>query len=162
MKVLRQHQHRGESGQHVSVQPRLEQAGRGKRRGPLPQVVQYLLRGPDEVPPEARLSRLIDREDNVGMTGFRESLGDQGPVHRRAGAVPSHPHLLQRGRRQASERRVRLRPQPPAGGEDVHDPRTTGLLEQRPARPSPGDGFVDLQHASSFLWWPKDQMPVPR
>jgi len=37
-------------------------------------VVEYLLRGPDEVPLKDRLRRLINPEDNVGMTGFRESL----------------------------------------------------------------------------------------
>ncbi len=37
-------------------------------------VVEYLLRGPADVPLEDRLTRLIDPEDPIGMTGFRESL----------------------------------------------------------------------------------------
>lgn len=37
-------------------------------------VIEYLLRGPDSVVVEDRLQRLIDPLDDVGMTGFRESL----------------------------------------------------------------------------------------
>jgi len=126
-------------------------------------VVEYLRRGPDEVPLEDRLSRLIDPEDNVGMTGFRESLLTKVLCI----VEPERflPILIYSseagGKRQIAESVFGLSLPPAAAKTSMTRGRVACWSNDLLVR-ALGDGCVDLQHASSFLWWAKDQTPVQR
>lgn len=120
------------------------------------QVVDYLLRGTDE-PIEDRMQTLIDPSGPIGMTGFKESL-----LTRTLCIVYPDRFL------------PILTYTSPAGGKkeiaaavfglDLPASETTFMTTGRLVFWSNdlllrlcGGGFVDVAHASEFLWWAKDQ-----
>lgn len=119
-------------------------------------AVEYLLRGTEERHIEDRMQTLIVSDDR-GMTGFRESLLT------RVLCVVEPTRFL-----------PILTYTSPAGGKkeiaaavfdlELPAPSTTSMTAGRLAFWSNdlllrlcGPGFVDVAHASEFLWWAKDQ-----
>jgi hypothetical protein len=120
-------------------------------------VVDYLLRGDDGLPIEDRLQRLIDPTDSVGMTGFRESMLTKVLcVMAPDRFLPILTYTSVNGGKREIARSV--------FGLDLPAPEATSWTKGRLACWSNdllvdllGDRFVDLQHASQFLWWAKDR-----
>lgn len=124
-------------------------------------AIEYLLRGPEQVPMEDRLTHLIDPSNPRGMTGFRESLLTKVlcitqpdrflPILTYSGDGT--------GKRDITALVFGLA-MPKADQVSMQIGRlavwSNDLLVELL-----GDGFVSMQHASSYLWWAKDQ-PVPR
>jgi hypothetical protein len=120
-------------------------------------ALEYLLRGPDEVPIEDRLSRLIDPQDPIGMTGFRESLLTKVLcVVYPARFVPILLYSSPAGGKREIAAAV--------FGLDLPMPDHTSWTRGRLAFwsndllvKSVGTGLIDNQHMAQFLWWAKDQ-----
>ncbi len=120
-------------------------------------VIYYLLRGPADVPVEDRLDELINPEGSQGMTGFRESLLTKVLcVMHPERFLPILIYTSKAGGKREIARAVY--------GLDLPRPEATSWTRGRLACWSNdlligllGDGFQDLQHASQFLWWAKDQ-----
>jgi hypothetical protein len=120
-------------------------------------VIDYLLRGPEDVAQEDRLEQLIDPTGTRGMRGFRESLLTK------VLCVMQPERFL-----------PILTYTSPAGGKREIAASVFGLELPAPDATSwtrgrlifwgndllatlVGDGFVDRQHASQCLWWAKDR-----
>lgn len=120
-------------------------------------VIDYLLRGPDDVSPEDRLEQLIDPNGSRGLRGFRESLLTK------VLCVMEPQRFL-----------PILTYTSPAGGKREIAASVFGLELPAPDATSwtrgrliywsndllatlVGDGFADRQHASQCLWWAKDR-----
>lgn len=118
--------------------------------------IEYLLRGPDMVPVEDRLTRLILGESVQGMTGFRESLLTKvlcivepdrflpllmytGTAGKRE--IAAHLYGV---RLPARESTAMTRGRLIYWSNDL-------LLELA------GDGFVDPVHVAEFLWWASEE-----
>ncbi len=96
------------------------------------------------------------------MTGFRESLLTKVLcIVEPERFLPILIYSSEAGGKRQSAESVFGRSLPPAAKTSMTRGRLACWSNDLLVR-APGDGFVDLQHASSFLWRPKDQMPVPR
>lgn len=119
-------------------------------------VVAYLLRGTD-APVEDRMDTLIHAPEPVGMTGFRESLLTRVLcVTEPERFLPILIYTSPRGGKREIASSI--------FGLDLPAPESTSMTTGRLAfwsndllRRLCGDGFVDVAHASEFLWWSKDQ-----
>ncbi len=123
-------------------------------------VIEYLLRGPSEVPLEDRLQQLIDPEDPLGMTGFRESLLTKVLcVVQPNRFLPILVYTSPAGGKREIARSVFSLELPAPQAASWTRGRlicwSNDLLVDLL-----GDGFSDLQHASQFLWWAKDQSDI--
>lgn len=120
-------------------------------------VVDFLLRGPADVPLEDRLTRHIDPEDTVGMTGFRESLLSKVLcIVEPSRFLPILIYTSSAGGKREIARSV--------FGLELPAPERTSMTRGRLACWSNdllveclGGTFEDLAHAAWFLWWAKDQ-----
>lgn len=120
-------------------------------------MVEYLLRGPADMALEDRLDALIDPQGPIGMTGFRESLLTKVLcVAEPSRFLPILVYTSDAGGKREIARSV--------FGLDLPAPERTSRTRGRLACWSNdllvarlGEGFADLQHASQFLWWAKDQ-----
>jgi hypothetical protein len=116
-------------------------------------VIDYLLRGSDGLSIEDRMNRLIDPQDPIGMTGFRESLLTKVLcVMQPDRFLPILIYTSPAG----GKRQI-------AGsvfGLDLPAPEATSMTRGRLGfwsnhllRELSGAGFVDLAHTAEFLWW---------
>jgi len=120
-------------------------------------VIEHLLRGTDGLGIEDRMQRLIDPQEVVGMTGFRESLLTKVLCVMQSDRFL--PILIYTspagGKRQIASA---------VFGLDLPAPETTSMTKGRLAfwsndllREATGDGLADMPHAAEFLWWAKDR-----
>lgn len=120
-------------------------------------VIDYLLRGPDDVSAEDRLEQLIDPNGTRGMRGFRESLLTKVLcVMQPDRFLPILTYTSPAGGKREIAASV--------FGLDLPAPDATSWTRGRLIYWSndllatlAGDGFADRQHASQCLWWAKDQ-----
>ncbi len=121
--------------------------------------VEYLLRGPHNIPMEDRLTELVDDTDATGMPGFKEPLLTKVLcVMEPTRFLP----ILTYGAEGTGKRDVTLE----VFG--LHLPKVadqTSMTSGRLAMWSNdlllelvGDGFADAQHAASFLWFAKERV----
>lgn len=123
-------------------------------------AIEYLLRGPDVLPAEDRLTHLILGDTVQGMTGFRESLLTKVlcimQPHR---FLPILMYTGTAGKREIAARLYGLR---------LPAPDSTTMTKGRliywsndRLRELAGDGFVDNVHAAEFLWWASEEQDQP-
>jgi hypothetical protein len=132
-------------------------AGDAAASAHLREAIEYLLRGPADVPLEDRLNRLIDPADPIGTTGFRESLLTKVLcVTQPERFLPILVYTSAAGGKREIAKAV--------FGLDLPAPAATGMTRGRLVCWSNdllvrlvGEGFPSLQHASQFLWWAKDE-----
>ncbi len=118
--------------------------------------IDYLLRGPNDVPPEDRLTRLIQGDSGLGMTGFRESLLTKVLcVVEEKRFVPILMYTGQAGKLEVASALYGVR---------MPSPDSTRWTKGRLIYWSndllcelAGDGFVNRVHMAEFLWWAKEQ-----
>lgn len=123
-------------------------------------AVEYLLRGPDTVPLEDRLTRLISDTDPAAMKGFKESLLTKVLCV----VYPDEYLTILKYTGQAGKREIARS----VWGLELPDPEhvhmTIGRLiiwSNNLLLALIGDGFATQQHAAEFLWWAKDQPATP-
>ena len=120
-------------------------------------TIEYLLYGPDSVPMEERLTTLILEERGLGMTGFKESLLTKvlcimQPYRFLPILTYSSPNV---GKREIARLVYDLELP-----EAARVQWTIGRLivwSNDVLLHLVGDGFVDTQHASQFLWEAKER-----
>ncbi|WP_284292141.1 hypothetical protein [Luteimicrobium album] len=120
-------------------------------------VIEYLLRGPRDVPLEDRLTTLITDRD-AGMKGFRESLLTKVLCvveDREYLPILTYTSPASAGKREVAQ---------DVWGLALPDPHrvtwTIGRLivwSNRLLLVLAGDGFATVHHAAKFLWWAKDR-----
>ncbi len=121
-------------------------------------AIDYLLRGPAHIPVEDRLSRLIDPQDPLGMTGFRESLLTKVlcvTEPDRFIPILTYSSTGGGGKREIAQVVFDL---------GLPGADTTAWTRGRLAFWSNdlllslvGPGLIDNQHTGQFLWWAKDR-----
>ena len=119
-------------------------------------AVRYLLYGPENVPIEDRLTRLIHGDGDLGMKGFRESLLTKVLcIMEPDRFLPILMYTGVAGKREIAQS---------VYGVSLPSPQATSATPGRLVfwsndllRELVGDGFASVQHASEFLWWAKDQ-----
>ncbi|MCW2672983.1 MAG: hypothetical protein JWP14_1572 [Frankiales bacterium] len=119
-------------------------------------VVEFLLRGPADLPLEDRLTRLIDPEDPIGMTGFRESLLSKVLcIMEPSRFLPVLIYTSPAGGKREIAKSV--------FGLELPPPERTSMTRGRLACWSNdllveclGGSFANLAQAAWFLWWAKD------
>ncbi len=120
-------------------------------------VVEYLLRGPEEIPPEDRFTELVESPDPPAMRGFREAMLTRVLcVMEPDRFLPLLTYTSTAGGKREIARSM--------FGLDLPAPDTTSqtigrlvywsndLLVDLVAR-----HFVNLDHARQFLWWARDE-----
>lgn len=119
--------------------------------------VEDLLRGPEEVTEEDRLTHLIRGERGLGMKGFRESLLTKVLcVTQPLRFVPILVYTGTAGKREIAEKLYGLRmPSPEAVG---WTPGRLAFWSNDLLRDLGGPGFRDNVHLAEFLWWAKDRV----
>jgi hypothetical protein len=119
--------------------------------------IEYLLRGPDAVAEEDRLTHLIRGERGLGMKGFRESLLTKVLcVVYPERFVPILVYTGTAGKREIAEKVYGLRmPSPEAVS---WTPGRLAVWSNDLLRELAGPGFVDNVHLAEFLWWAKDEV----
>jgi hypothetical protein len=123
-------------------------------------AITYLLYGPQSTPIEDRLTHLIEGHKGLGMTGFREALLTKVLCVTRPDVfIPIVKYTGTAGKKEIAEWVYGLK---------LHEPHSTSWTIGRLVfwsnsllRDLVGDGFVDMQHASQFLWWAKDRAAAP-
>ena len=123
--------------------------------------ISYLLRGPETVPLEDRLTHLIEDHAATGMPGFKEAAAHQGAVRHGARPLPADPHLRHRGDRQARPDPGRLRAAPAQGRPHLDADRPARRVVQRPAARARRRRVPGPQHVAEFVWWAKDRVGKP-
>jgi hypothetical protein len=119
-------------------------------------AIRYLLYGPEQVPLEDRLTRLIEGDRGLGMPGFREALLTKVLcVVEPDRFLPIVKYTGIAGKKEIAERVFGLR-LPPADSVQWTIGRLV-LWSNDLLLSVLGGGFVDHPHAASFLWWAKDQ-----
>ncbi|WP_216699421.1 DUF7662 domain-containing protein [Actinotalea ferrariae] len=120
-------------------------------------AITYLLYGPDHIPLEDRLTHLIDGPHALEMRGFKEALLTKvlcitNPDRFLPILIYTSPNG---GKREIAQTVFGLN-LPPRDSAPIGRLITwsNDLLVDHA-----GPGFTHLQHASSFLWWAKDQTP---
>lgn len=124
-------------------------------------TIEYLLYGPDDVPPEDRLQQLLDGTRSFAMTGFKEALLTKVLCVMEPDRFLSVlKYTTEAGGKREIARMVY--------GLDLPAPESVnwtlgrlvfwsnGLL-----RELVGEGFANQQHSAAFLWWAKDQPGAP-
>lgn len=120
-------------------------------------TIEYLLRGPANIPIEDRLTDLIEGRKGMGMTGFRESLLTRVLcVVQPDRFVPILTYSGEgTGKRDITQAVFGLR-MPKQDQTSMQIGRlvfwSNDLLNELL-----GEGFETRQHASAFLWWAKDK-----
>lgn len=120
-------------------------------------VVEYLLRGPEEIPPEDRFTELVESPDPPAMRGFREAMLT------RVLCIMEPDRFLPLltysssagGKREITRSMFGLElPAPDSGAQTIGRLAYWGndLLVELVGRE-----FVSLDHARQFLWWAKDE-----
>lgn len=120
-------------------------------------AVDYLLRGPDAIAEEERLTHLIRGDRGLGVKGFRESLLTKVLciVHPDR-FIPILVYTGTAGKREIVEKVFGLRMPTP---ESVSwTPGRLAYWSNDLLRELAGDGFADGVHVAEFLWWAKDQV----
>jgi hypothetical protein len=120
-------------------------------------AVDYLLRGPESIPEEDRLTHLIRGDRGLGMKGFRESLLTKVLciVHPDR-FLPILVYTGLAGKREIAEKVFGLRM--PAPESISWTPGRLSYWSNDLLRGLAGDGFVDTVHVAEFLWWAKDRV----
>ncbi len=120
-------------------------------------TIEYLLRGPEQIPLEDRLQHLLSGTKPFSMTGFKEAL-----LTRVLCVV--HPErflsILKYTTDAGGKREIaRL-----VYGLEFPEPESVNwtlgrliLWSNDVLHTLTGEGFTNQQHAASFLWWAKDQ-----
>lgn len=121
--------------------------------------IEYLLYGPDSVPMEDRLTTLILEQGGRGMTGFKESLLTKvlcimQPDRFLPILTYSSPNV---GKREIAKLVYDL--ELPEAARVQWTIGRLILWSNDVLLHLVGDGFVDTQHASQFLWEVKDRQP---
>lgn len=119
-------------------------------------AIEYLLRGPDSVPAEDRLSQLILGDTVYGMTGFRESLLTKVLcIMEPDRFLPILMYTGTAGKREIAGRLY---------GVPLPAPESTTWTKGRLIYWSndlllelAGQGFVSPVHAAEFLWWASEE-----
>lgn len=120
-------------------------------------AIEYLLRGPEQLPVEDRLTHLIEGHHGRGMKGFKEALLTRVlcVVH----PEKFLPILIYSGdgtgKREISEAVFGLR-MPKPDQSSMHIGRLA-VWSNDLLLDLVGEGFETRQHASAFLWWAKDR-----
>lgn len=120
-------------------------------------TIDYLLRGPESVPVEDRLTHLIEGNKGMGMTGFRESLLTRVLcVVEPERFVPILTYSGDgTGKRDITEAVFGLKM--PKQDQVTMQIGRLAFWSNDLLNDLLGDRFETRQHASSFLWWAKDQ-----
>ncbi|MFC8276367.1 hypothetical protein ACFUJR_28320 [Streptomyces sp. NPDC057271] len=121
------------------------------------QTIEYLLRGPDDVPREDRLQQLLDGTQPFAMTGFKEALLTRVLCV----MYPDRYLTILKYTTEAGGKREIARM---VFGLELPSPEsvnwTLGRLifwSNDLLNDLAGEGFANRQHAAAFLWWAKDQ-----
>jgi hypothetical protein len=123
-------------------------------------AIEYLLRGPEDIPVEDRMTRLIDPQDPLGMTGFRESLLTKVLcVMQPERFLPILVYTSPAGGKREIARSVFALDLPAVDATSWTRGRlafwSNDLLLQLV-----GPDLIDTQHLAHFLWWAKDRAPL--
>lgn len=116
------------------------------------ETISYLLYGPEDVPLEDRLTRLIRGGQDIGMPGFRESLLTKVLciVHPNRFLPILRYTTDGGGKREIADAVLRLRmPHPDSVNWTIG---RLAIWSNDVLLESLGDGFVDNEHAATFLW----------
>ncbi len=120
------------------------------------QMVDYLLRGPERVPIEERLTHLIEGSKSFGIKGFKEALLTKVLCV----VEPDRYLTILKYTGIAGKREIARS----IWGLELPDPESVTWKIGRLVIWSNdlllaliGDGFETQQHAAAFLWWAKDQ-----
>ena len=124
-------------------------------------TIEYLLYGPEEIPLEDRLQELLAGAKPFSMTGFKESLLTKVLcIVQPERFLPILKYTTDAGGKREIAELVYGLPFPA--------PESVGwtlgrlvLWSNDVLHELVGDGFVNPQHASAFLWWAKDQPGGP-
>ncbi|MEI5525468.1 hypothetical protein WB401_12955 [Streptomyces brasiliscabiei] len=128
------------------------EAGEATRR-----TIEYLLYGPDELPHEDRLQRLLAGAEPFAMTGFKEALLTRVLcVVRPDRFLSILKYTTEAGGKREIARMVY--------GLELPAPESVNwtlgrliLWSNDLLHTLVGEGFANQQHAAAFLWWAKDQ-----
>ncbi len=120
-------------------------------------TIEYLLRGPESIPLEDRLTHLIEGRNGMGMKGFKESLLTRVLcVVEPKSFLPILTYSGEgTGKRDITEAVYGLRM--PKQDQVTMQIGRLAVWSNDLLLELVGDGFATRQHASSFLWWAKDQ-----
>ena len=120
------------------------------------QMIEYLLRGPQSVPLEERLTQLIEGTKPFGIRGFKEALLTKVLCV----VFPDRYLTILKYTGTAGKREIARS----IWGLELPDPENVTWRIGRLVVWSNdlllaliGDGFETQQHAAAFLWWAKDQ-----
>ncbi|MFC9595411.1 hypothetical protein ACFTUC_37140 [Streptomyces sp. NPDC056944] len=122
------------------------------------QTIEYLLRGPDDVPLEDRLGHLLSGTKPFAMTGFKEALLTRVLCV----MYPDRFLTILKYTTEAGGKREIARL---VYGLELPAPESVNwtlgrliLWSNNLLLALAGDGFANQQHAAAFLWWAKDRL----